>query len=81
MALEQSITTEQVVKPANKIKVESVVFRFLEGDRYAAADVAYVNDDNVVTKRERINLTEADLSGWGEDDTALVSVILSKLQG
>lgn len=79
MALEQSITTEQVLKPANKIKIESVVFRFLEGERYAAADVAYVNEDNVVTQRKRINLTESDLSSWGEDDTALVSVILSKL--
>lgn len=79
MALEQSITTEQAAKPANKIKIESVVFRFLEGERYAAADVAYVNEDNVVTQRKRINLTESDLSSWGEDDTALVSVILSKL--
>jgi hypothetical protein len=79
MALEETISSQPVVKPAVKLRVDSVFFRFQEGDGYAFASASLIDEDGVVVEGKTVPMTEDELSDWGADDSFIVDLVKTKL--
>jgi hypothetical protein len=79
MALEETISSQPVVKPAVKLRVDTVIFRFQEGEGYAFASASLLDEDGVTVEGKTLPLTEAELAGWGSDDTFVLELVKSKL--
>ena len=79
MALEETISSQPVVKPAVKLRVDTVIFRFQEGEGYAFAAASLLDEDGVTVEGKTLPLTEAELTGWGSDDTFVLELVKSKL--
>lgn len=79
MALEESITSQPVVKPAVVLRIDTVIFRFQEGDGYALAAASLLDDDESTIETKSLPLTEAELNGWGADDQFVLDLVKSKL--
>lgn len=79
MALEETISSQPVVKPAVKLRVDTVIFRFQEGDGYAFASASLLDEDGAVVENKTMPLTEAELVGWGADDSFIVDLVKAKL--
>lgn len=79
MALEETISSQPVLKPAVKLRVDTVIFRFQEGEGYAFASASLLNEDGVNVEGKTIPLTEQELNGWGADDQFVLDLVKSKL--
>lgn len=79
MALQEPITPQAVVKAAVKLRVDTVIFRFQEGDRYAFASATLLDDDDVPVEGKTIPLTEDELANWSADDQFVLDLVKSKL--
>lgn len=79
MALQDSITPQDLAKPAVTLAVDSIMFRFGLEDQYAFASCALLDEDGKAVKSEMVTLTEEELSSWGSDDAELVAIIKTKL--
>lgn len=79
MALEESITSQPVVKPAVTLRVDTVIFRFQEGDGYAFASASLFDEDGSLIESKSLPLTEQELNGWGADDQFVLDLVKSKL--
>lgn len=79
MALQDSITPQEIIKPAVTLVVDSIMFRFGLADQYAFATCSLLDVDGKVAKTETVNLTELELENWGSDDAELVAIIKTKL--
>lgn len=79
MALEETITSQQVVKPAVVLRIDAVVFRFQPEEGYALAAASLLDDDGSTIETKSLPLTEAELNGWGADDQFVLDLVKSKL--
>lgn len=79
MALEEEISSQPVVKPAVKLRVDTVIFRFQEDEGYAFASVSLLDEDGTNVENKAVPMTEEELAGWGSDDTFVLELVKSKL--
>jgi hypothetical protein len=77
MAIEQPMQQLTIVKPAVTLRLEQVQILFLE--EYAYAFIALLDEDGAVVSRQTMPMEEAELAGWGSDDTVVVDIIKAKL--
>lgn len=78
MALQTTIAEQQIVKTVSKISIDTIIFRFYEGDGYAVASCTFYDADDVFVKADTVEFSENELSGWGPDDNFIVELVKQK---